>query len=308
MIPIFIMLVGLPASGKTYFTNKYRQQGYKIHSSDDIRVELFGDVNYMGNNGLVFQTLHDRVREDLQKGYNVVYDACNIKYKSRANFLTSISDILCDKACYFMCTPYEKCLERNKARERQVPEKVIKDMYHNFDIPMYFEGWHFIDIKYPDKVKYSESKLLRDMLLFNQETSTHAHTLGKHCLLTMESISEQLEMLGKEDGNLTVAGYYHDIGKMKVKHFTEGKENAQYWNHENVGAYDFLLYAHPYFKGDLGLREDILDIAQLIRFHMLFFNQDILTDPKLNEKWRNRLGDKFMERLMILHKGDRAAH
>ena len=43
-IPEFVMVVGLPGSGKSTYIEKY-YPGYVIHSSDAIREELSGDVN-----------------------------------------------------------------------------------------------------------------------------------------------------------------------------------------------------------------------------------------------------------------------
>ena len=63
--PEFIMLVGLPGSGKSTLIKRYKE--YKVHSSDDIREELTGDVNRQDINNLVFKALHKRVKEDLLK-------------------------------------------------------------------------------------------------------------------------------------------------------------------------------------------------------------------------------------------------
>lgn len=41
----FIMLVGLPGSGKSTYAEKLKEKGYIIHSSDAIREELTGDIN-----------------------------------------------------------------------------------------------------------------------------------------------------------------------------------------------------------------------------------------------------------------------
>ena len=56
----FIMLVGLPASGKSTYAEKLRKKGFHIHSSDKIREELTGDVNSQDKNMNVFQELHKR--------------------------------------------------------------------------------------------------------------------------------------------------------------------------------------------------------------------------------------------------------
>ena len=52
------------------------------------------------------------------------------------------------KTCIVVVTTYEECLERNKQRERTIPEFVIKKMYKNFNVPYYTEGWDKILIRY----------------------------------------------------------------------------------------------------------------------------------------------------------------
>lgn len=51
----FIMLVGLPGSGKSTYAKKLEEEGYRIHSSDAIRKEL-----------LVMRTLKQRMRRYLR--------------------------------------------------------------------------------------------------------------------------------------------------------------------------------------------------------------------------------------------------
>ena len=73
----FIMLAGLPGSGKsTYAEELVRKEGFVVHSSDKIREEL-GDVNDQSKNEQVFTILHKRIKEDLRSGKNVIYDATN---------------------------------------------------------------------------------------------------------------------------------------------------------------------------------------------------------------------------------------
>lgn len=87
----FIMLVGLPGSGKSTYAEKLKKEGYMIHSSDAIREELTGDINSQDNNPEVFGVLHKRVKEDLKSGHSCVYNATNMSRKRRKAFLDEIS-------------------------------------------------------------------------------------------------------------------------------------------------------------------------------------------------------------------------
>lgn len=58
-MPTFVLMVGLPASGKsTYAQELAEEMRAVICSSDAIRKELFGDENSQDNNEEVFKLLH----------------------------------------------------------------------------------------------------------------------------------------------------------------------------------------------------------------------------------------------------------
>ena len=91
----FVMMCGLPGSGKsTYADELARKEGFIVHSSDKIREEL-GDVNDQSKNEQVFTILHKRIKDDLRSEKNVIYDATNINRKRRVAFLRELKHILC---------------------------------------------------------------------------------------------------------------------------------------------------------------------------------------------------------------------
>ena len=57
----FIMLIGLPGSGKSYIAEKTKakMKSVLVVSSDEIRKELFGDENDQQNPEKVFETMRD---------------------------------------------------------------------------------------------------------------------------------------------------------------------------------------------------------------------------------------------------------
>ena len=146
MAPVFIMLVGLPGSGKSTYAEKLSQSGYKTFSSDELRIELLGDVNDVSNNRLIFDTLHKRLTESLKEGNNSIFDATNMSSKGRTRFLESIKDIECTKRCVVFDVPVEVCIERNKNRDRKVPEAVFENMLSYYTPPSIEEGWDEIEM------------------------------------------------------------------------------------------------------------------------------------------------------------------
>lgn len=135
----FIMLVGLPASGKSTYAEKLKEKGYHVHSSDEIREELTGDVNSQDKNTDVFSELHKRVKNDLKNGISCVYDATNMIIKRRKAFLDEIKKYDCMKTCILFVVPVDVCKERNSHRKRKVPDsgKTGEEILNNLPLNKY---------------------------------------------------------------------------------------------------------------------------------------------------------------------------
>ncbi|WP_175538966.1 AAA family ATPase, partial [Mycobacterium tuberculosis] len=106
--------------------------GHTILSSDQLREEMFGDVNNQNNNGKVFEELHRRARELLEAGEKVIIDATNTNPMAVASL-------------------------QNENRERKVPEFVIDRMYKNLHVPTFSEGWDDVVLVQNDKAKWMDS-------------------------------------------------------------------------------------------------------------------------------------------------------
>lgn len=318
MKAIFMMLVGLPGSGKSTHAKQLIENGYIIHSSDAIREELTGDINNQNLNSKVFETLHKRVKQDLKDGKKVIYDATNLSWKRRKAFLQELNSIDCWKVCNVIATPFEICIKQNDMRDRKVPHEVIDRMYRNFDIPYYNEGWDRINIIYTNdewKTLYgSWNQFIYDTMDFNQDNKHHTLTLGEHCLKTKRYIGEHKDS-AKFDRTLEllVAGALHDNGKPYTLTYINKKgekdDKAHYYEHEHVGSYNALFYDTTLIK-----ELDKLDIAALIRWHMiLHFSKDWSAKTKAkyekefteNEYLKNI---QFYDMLKLLYEADVNAH
>lgn len=298
--PIFVMMCGLPASGKSVAADYLSKEiDATVFSSDNLRVELFGDVNEQGRNGELFEELHKRIKDCLKSGKNAIYDATNISSKRRRAFVQELKNIKCEKHCVVMATPYEQCLENNKNRDRLVPYDVIDNMYRHWNTPAYFEGWDNIQIKYWDDAENSDHVLVRVYCYINdkQNNPHHTMTLGNHCLAVGNSF--------ENDTLLNYAGLLHDIGKPHVKSFTNSKAEktdiAHYYGHENVGAYEALFFD---YCGNV----NALDVSLLVNLHMSPYHWERYNNTKLRDKYKKLWGDEVFDLVMKLHEADKAAH
>lgn len=310
----FIMMVGIPGSGKSYIAERMESEAKDewnadivIHSSDNLRAELFGDINDQDHNSELFEELHKRIKDDLANGKTVIYDATNLNKKRRKAFLKEIKKFDCKKSCVLILSTLEECMERNLSRDRSIPNDVIKRMYMNFQPPSLDEGWEEIFLVYNFlDTEYAATYNLDDFFYgkinaceIDQENEHHSKTIGYHCLAVYEYLREHYS----DDVILQIAGLMHDIGKpfTKTNVKPNGEIDAQYhyYNHGNVGAYDSFFYSLS-----LNLPEyDRVTVANLIFYHMLPFSWN--TD-KIKEKYKNRLGELMYNRLIQLHEADTA--
>lgn len=304
-MPKLIMLVGLPASGKST-VSKILQNLHKanLHSSDELRIELFGDVNEQTKNPELFEMLYKRIIADMKNGINVVFDATNISYKKRMILLERIN-VECEKICYFMATPYEKCVDRDSKRVKSVGESVIKRMYLNFNIPQYFEGWDEIKIIWNfNKDDFSIEELFdghEGLNSFDQKTPYHSLTVGKHCLKAFEYIDKLESVGGEKFLTLSDAAFFHDIGKPFVQLWNEEKQKCTYYQHQYVSAYNALFY----MKAENVFDDNILKVCNLIQFHM---HPYLELNKQSEKKFIELLGEEFIKDLSIIHEADLYAH
>jgi hypothetical protein len=200
-----------------------------------------------------------------------------------------------------MATPFDECLKRNVNRDRTIPEHVIRKMYMNWNTPYWYEGWDFI------KVERGEFKnngypvhIIEEFINYNQDSIHHKLTLGEHLEKTWECVCKN-----GGDLPLRIAALLHDCGKPFTKSFLNSKgettENAHYYQHHCVGAYDSLFY---------NTIDNPLDHAILIQWHMqpYFWEKDELKGEKQMSKYKKLWGDKLFNDIMLLHKADKMAH
>lgn len=313
--PFMIMLCGLPGSGKSTFAQSIvvARDSYtdsvvppKIHSSDTIRKELYGDESLQIDHEKVFNLLHKRIIADLRAGRDVVYDATNINKKQRIHFLKQLNGINCVPYAIVMAVPYELCLERNKSRDRQVPEKAIKRMYMNWEPPHKGEGFKEIEYKFSfgDKINnYTIGSFFTKANSFEQENEHHNYTLGKHC----EKVSEYVQLNKPDNFLLYIAAKLHDNGKIFTKTTTNRKGvndgNCHYYQHQNTGSYDSMFYILNIAGND---SEKITYVANLIYYHMHPYIQ-WKQSQKCVKRDKLLLGNMYKD-VLLLHDADVAAH
>lgn len=308
--PIFVMLVGLPGSGKSFYADRIECNDRKpiVHSSDKLREELFGDVNEQSKNDVLFKELHKRIKDDLKAGRDVVYDATNIDKKKRIAFLNELKNVSCFTTCLFIATPYDVCLKRNQSRERKVPEFVIERMYKQFCPPHKHEGFDYVTkIDCDDEPRILLEDIERAMAGFDQENEHHTLDLLGHSEAAVNYILNKYPYNSHGKRILVTAARFHDCGKLKTKSKMNSRGvydgNSHYYNHNNVSAYDFLVSATLH---DMTM-EDAFYIANLLYLHMMPY-LSWKQSEKAKGKWIRIIGYEMYDDVMVLHEADLSAH
>jgi predicted kinase len=83
--PAFVVVSGLPGTGKSYFCARLRQRlPFVILESDALRKQLFSTPSYsQQESARLFKTLHLLIEELLEKGIPLILDATNLSERDR---------------------------------------------------------------------------------------------------------------------------------------------------------------------------------------------------------------------------------
>ncbi len=125
-----IITIGIPASGKSSLVKRV---GIKYVSTDEIRQEVFGNVNDQLHNTEVFGIYYDRILTLLNSNESVIADSTNVSSSTRKRLYALAKDAGADVEIWFFDISIDEALERNKKRLRVVPTDVIYRMYYNLE-------------------------------------------------------------------------------------------------------------------------------------------------------------------------------
>lgn len=131
-----IICRGIPASGKTFWAKKWvlEDPEHRVRiNQDDIRLML--DKYWVPSREKLVQEIQfDAIVEALSRGFNVVIDNTNLNKKVLDQFDRLIKTYEDYEIEYkdFFDTSLSVCIERDKNRDLQVTEKVIRSFYNNY--------------------------------------------------------------------------------------------------------------------------------------------------------------------------------
>ena len=139
-----VLSIGLPGSGKSTW---FKRHNILPLSSDMVRILLFDDVTEQRFQDLVFSTLRSMLRARLlaRRPWNYL-DATNLSPHERRSWIKLAHDFGYEAHAVFFDVPPEVCIERNRRRERNVPEDIMQRMAQKLRPPKFEEGFAKITV------------------------------------------------------------------------------------------------------------------------------------------------------------------
>lgn len=130
-----IICRGIPASGKSTWAKQWvlEDPEHRVRiNQDDIRIML-GKYWVPNREPLVSHIQQEAICRAMSLGLDIVSDNTNLNPK----VLKSLSDVAVSNAYEleykdFFDTPLSVCIERDKNRDIQVSEKIIRNFYNNY--------------------------------------------------------------------------------------------------------------------------------------------------------------------------------
>ena len=131
-----VLLLGIPGSGKSTLAQRLSEKGHKVLNADSIRQELWGDAADQRDQNKVFEIFFQRMDEFMKADENIVIDNINTNPRHREEIISRArKNNYSDIQLWVLDVPLETCLERNRSRERQVPEDIVAKMHATLNGP-----------------------------------------------------------------------------------------------------------------------------------------------------------------------------
>jgi len=136
MIPYFIMLVGIPGSGKSKWSKEVKSETTVVVCPDEIRKEMCGDISNMSVIVEAWVEAKSQTVSLLKEGMNVILDATNVDASYWQDFIGDLPE------CQMVAKLFEVAPEvaygrieqdiMNNVDRANVPEYVVYRMYGQY--------------------------------------------------------------------------------------------------------------------------------------------------------------------------------
>lgn len=139
--PLVIIMVGLPASGKSTLAKEltvkisHLYSKYTIIDTDEIRTNLNGANFDPSQEQAVIQKKLDLIQKQIANNHALIVDDMHYYVSMRHEIYNLVRNQQGLFAAIYCDTPLEICLQWNLLRPNSIPEKVIRDVAKKFNVP-----------------------------------------------------------------------------------------------------------------------------------------------------------------------------
>ena len=141
----FYLVCGISGGGKTTLSNRIRAMNEGIHmlDVDEYYARINGDERIRKNTFEVWHTLYKDIHDYEMAGKNVLLTANSLTVSQRCQFLEWFPSF--KHHMLWVTAPWERCIEGNKNRYRNVPDDALKKQWQDMEFPNASEkGWDSI--------------------------------------------------------------------------------------------------------------------------------------------------------------------
>jgi predicted kinase len=119
--PTFIVVSGLPGTGKTFFCRRLAERlPFVIVESDALRKQLFPAPMYSSTeSAALFRTIHALIEDRLKKGMSVILDATNLEERHRERIYSIAESANAQLVLVQVEAPAELVRQRLKSRAKK---------------------------------------------------------------------------------------------------------------------------------------------------------------------------------------------
>lgn len=126
-MPKIIIMIGLPASGKTTYVNEVLiPKGYQVVCADDLRL-AHGHIFYGPLEPQIHGLVYTQVRALMHRGVNIVVDECTCRASYIARWIRLAEDMDYELEVHYLEVGLGECMERRAIQNPSFPLTVIRD-------------------------------------------------------------------------------------------------------------------------------------------------------------------------------------
>jgi len=173
---VLILLIGLPASGKSVLAKKLKENLKnkhclnKVHiiDTDIIRFRLFGTEFCHTNEKFTIEEKKNEVFEKLYPGNIIIVDDLHYLTSMRHEFYEMCKKKRTIYIPIYLSTSVSQCKKWNNLRGLPVPQKVIDEVASKFDIPGKKYHWDRTQLNF-DPTSQKINEFVKESILFIEE-------------------------------------------------------------------------------------------------------------------------------------------